>query len=52
MSNIIKISKLEKIKAARTANAPGIFPGMNRARVFKDRKKHANKNACRGRVQQ
>ena len=28
----------------------GTFPGMNRARTFADRKKKANRNACRGKV--
>jgi len=50
MSKPITITKLEKIKAHKTATAPGIFPGMGRARTFKDRKKHANKKKCRGRV--
>jgi len=44
------VSKLEAIKAYKRASAPGVFPGMNRARTFKDRKKHADKKACRGRV--
>lgn len=26
----------------------GTFPGMNRSRKFKDRRKEANRKACRG----
>jgi len=44
------ITKLEQIQAK---NVPcGMFPGMNRSRKFVDRKHKANKNACRGRVEQ
>ena len=32
---------------ARPKFACGMFPGMNRSRKFVDRKKRANKNACR-----
>lgn len=39
----------EKI-LARPKAACGVFPGMNRSRKFVDRKKKANKNACRGKV--
>ena len=46
----IKLSAADKIKADRSANAPGIFPGMNRARTFVNRKKQANKRACRKKV--
>jgi hypothetical protein len=45
-----KLSKLELIQAMRRATAPGTYPGQNRARVFKDRKKEANKRACRLKV--
>ena len=40
------ITKEERI-LARQKIAVGCFPGMNRARVFKDRRKEANKQACR-----
>ena len=43
------ISRIEAILAA--AKAPcGTFPGANRSRKFKNRKKQANKTACRGKV--
>lgn len=41
--------KLEQINRRKAAQACGTFPGMNRARRFTDRKKRANKEACRGR---
>lgn len=47
-----KITKLELIKLHRRATAPGTYPGQNRARVFRDRKKEANRKACRGKVAQ
>lgn len=31
--------------------ACGTYPGQNRSRKFVDRKKQANKRACRGKVQ-
>ena len=43
------LTKLELIKA-RTKVPCGTFPGQNRARKFKNRKKDANKKACRGKV--
>lgn len=45
-----KLSKLDLIKLMRSATAPGTYPGQNRARVFKDRKKEASKRACRLKV--
>jgi hypothetical protein len=42
-------TKAERI-LARPKPAIGTFPGMNRARTFADRKRKANKSACRGRV--
>jgi len=44
-----QLTKNERIMA-RPKAAVGTFPGMNRARTFVDRKRKANKNACRGRV--
>jgi hypothetical protein len=44
-----QMTREEKI-VARHKPACGTFPGMGRARTFKDRKHHANKNACRGKV--
>ncbi len=41
------ITREEKI-LARVRVACGTYPGQNRARTFVDRKKKANKNACRG----
>lgn len=35
---------------ARPKVATGTYPGQNRARTFVDRKRKANKLACRGRV--
>lgn len=43
------ITKLESIKM-RTKFACGTYPGANRARKFKDRKKEARRKACRGKV--
>ncbi len=44
-----KITREERILA--NAKAPvGTFPGMGRARKFKDRKREANRKACRGKV--
>jgi len=43
------ISRVEVILAK--AKAPcGTYPGANRSRKFVDRKRKANKNACRGKV--
>lgn len=44
-----KITKLELI-LMRSKVRIGTFPGMGRARTFADRKKVADKRACRGRV--
>lgn len=44
-----KLSREERI-LLRTKVAVGTYPGQNRARTFTDRKKAANKKACRGRV--
>jgi hypothetical protein len=44
------LTKLDLIRLRRQAEAPGIFPGMGRARVFRDRKKEARRRACRGKV--
>jgi hypothetical protein len=46
---IATITKTERILAA-TKVAVGTYPGQNRARTFKDRKKEARRKACRGRV--
>lgn len=43
--------KLEYIERQNRATAPGFFPGMNRARKFKNKKKHANKYKCRKKVE-
>lgn len=43
-------SKLARIKQYKNATAPGTYPGQNRARKFKNRKKHANKYKARGKV--
>ena len=40
------LTRIEKI-LLRTRVAIGTYPGQNRARTFKDRKKDANKKACR-----
>ena len=45
----MKISKKEILTKIKKV-AIGIFPGMNRSRKFKDKKKEANRKACRGRV--
>ena len=34
---------------ARPKPAIGTYPGQNRSRKFRDRKRHANRTACRGR---
>ncbi len=44
-----KITRLEAI-LMRSKVRVGMFPGMGRARTFADRKKVADKKACRGRV--
>ena len=44
-------SKLEWIKRLRNATAPGMYPGMNRARKFRDHKHYGNKYGCRGKVE-
>jgi hypothetical protein len=52
MSKTIKVgtfTKLELIKLQSKAPC-GTYPGQNRSRKFVDRKRKANKNACRGRV--
>ena len=46
---VATISKLEVIQA-RTKAPCGTYPGANRSRKFVDRKRKANKNACRGKV--
>ena len=46
---IATISRVERIIAS-TKVACGTFPGANRSRKFKNRKKHASKTACRGKV--
>ena len=54
MASKIKTPKLPQTRAerilARPKVATGTYPGQNRARVFVDRKKKANKNKCRGKV--
>lgn len=45
-----QMTREEKI-LARPKAAIGTYPGQNRSRKFVDRKRKANKNACRGRVQ-
>jgi len=51
MARKVKIPKLPQTKAekvlARPKVACGTYPGQNRARRFKDRKKEANRKACR-----
>ncbi len=42
-------TRTEKI-LARPKVACGTYPGQNRARRFVDRKKAANKSACRGKA--
>lgn len=39
--------KLEFINRKKRHDAPGVFPGMNRARVFRDKRKELNKRKCR-----
>lgn len=41
----------ERILAALSKVACGTYPGQNRARKFVDRKRRANKSACRGKYQ-
>lgn len=52
MSKTIKIKTMtrEERILARTKVAIGTYPGQNRARTFRDRRKEANRKACRGRV--
>lgn len=45
-----KFTELDLIRILKRATAPGTYPGQNRARTFVDRRKKANKGACRGRV--
>lgn len=58
MASKVKTPKLpqtreEKILARSEINTPcGTYPGQNRSRWFTDRKKKANKNACRFKVAQ
>jgi hypothetical protein len=53
MARKVKAPKLPQTKAekvlARPKFACGTYPGQNRSRKFVDRKKKANKNACRKR---
>ena len=49
MKQYAQMTREERI-VARPKAAIGTFPGMNRARTFVDRKRKANKNACRGKV--
>jgi hypothetical protein len=49
MKQFAQMTRLERI-VARSKPAIGTYPGQNRARKFVDRKRKANKNACRGRV--
>lgn len=55
MSRKVKIPKLPQTKAERVLARPkvacGTYPGQNRARKFVDRKRRANKSACRGKYQ-
>jgi len=51
MAKKIRIEKTELLKAIKRATAPGTFPGQNRARRFRDRKKEADRRACRKKVQ-
>ena len=48
------MKKRPQTKAERILSKPkpaiGTYPGQNRSRKFKDRKKDKNKRACRGRV--
>lgn len=44
-----QMTRIERI-VARPKPAIGTYPGQNRARTFVDRKKKANRNACRGKV--
>jgi len=52
MATKVKTPKLPQTKAekilARPRFACGTYPGQNRSRTFVDRKKQANKQACRG----
>jgi hypothetical protein len=45
-----QMTREERI-VARPKAAIGTYPGQNRARRFVDRKRKANKQACRGKVQ-
>jgi hypothetical protein len=47
-SNIVVTANGRRLDVSRHRVAVGTFPGMNRARTFIDRKKAANKKACRG----
>ena len=47
MAKKLIITKLMQIKARQSAEAPGTYPGQNRSRKFINRKKQANKQACR-----
>ena len=49
VKKIPKLTREEKIIARMKAHC-GTYPGQNRARKFVDRKKRANKNACREKV--
>ena len=51
MANKITITRKEVI-LNRTNKAIGTYPGQNRSRKFVNRKKQANKKACRGRVKE
>lgn len=54
MPSKVKTPKLPQTKAERVLARPkvacGTYPGQNRSRKFVDRKKRANKNACRGKA--
>lgn len=49
MKTPTKITKAQRI-IAQTKVRVGTFPGMGRSRKFKDRKKEANRQACRNKV--
>ena len=49
MKQYAQMTREERL-VARPKAACGTYPGQNRARTFVDRKRKANKNACRGKV--
>jgi hypothetical protein len=48
MSNTVETRDGRKLNIAALRVRKGTYPGQNRARVFRDRKKEANRKACRG----